>query len=528
MDIIKAFTNNTTEYKINISGTFEEPLFRASDIANILDLKSFHASIIDFDETEKILEKIETPGGKQDINFLTEKGLYKLLFRSRKPIANQFQNWVCDVIKEIRIHGKYELEKQLEEKNKQLELKDKENQSLKEEKEILMNSKEGTPLIYIYSTDARPEIKNPPLKIGSSEKLRGRIKPYNQTHPWGKIIYSINVNDTNISLKTIENWIHTLLKPFLIDKEMFNIGAEEAKYHIINTIHHIDLICNNNNEERQLKLKKLVESNTMIIKDLPNPKISTSNASTQTEDFEQQKIDKETEEKKNKSIFDKYITECCELNETFEVSDKIIQGHFRIWSGLNKKEIFHALLGYLKMKFLPIRLTKQDEENVVMGLRGVRIKEIEYKQKGFSDPEIFTFSATTFSPDAKILRSRLIDNYLKWKKRNDKIVNKPKDIKELEHFLNNCDYVLKSNVWTDHGNGSGYYGLNLKGESNYAKKVSSTAKKVKKRHIETHEVIDSWSTIVKAAEAEGISATKMSRSIKNKVKFKDYYYSVDD
>lgn len=525
MDIIKAFTNNTTEYKINISGTYEDPLFRTSDIANILDIKCVHTSTNEFNESERIYNKIETPGGKQDVSFLTEKGLYKLLFRSRKPIANEFQNWVCDVIKQIRINGKYELQKELEEKQKELENKEKEVELLKEEKEILMNSKEGTPLIYIYRSNDRDESAY--VKIGSSQKVRQRISSFN-SDAWGNILYTGHINQYNVKVTTIEHWIHALLTPYHIKNELFDIEAEEAKLHIINCINTLDLACIRNKEERQLKLKKIVDYSVMIIKDLPNPKISTCNASTQTEDFEQQKIDKETEEQKNKSIFDKYINECCELNETFEVSDKIIQGHFRIWSELNKKEIFHALLGYLKMKFLPIRLTKQDEEHVVMGLRGVRIKEIEYKQTGFSDPEIFIFSATTFLPDAKILRSTLIDNYLKWKKRNDKIVNKPKDIKELEHFLNNCDYVLKSNVWTDHGNGSGYYGFNLKGEANYQKKVSSTAKKVKKRDIETHSVIDSWSTIVKAAEAEGISATKMSRSIKNKVKFKDYYYSVDD
>ena len=237
---------------------------------------------------------------------------------------------------------------------------------------------------------------------------------------------------------------------------------------------------------------------------------------------------KETEERKNKSIFDKYIDECCELNESFEVSDKIIQGQFRIWSGLNKKEIFHALLGYLKTKFLPIRLNKQDDEQVVMGLRGVRIKEIEYKQTGFSDPEIFIFSAMTFAPDAKILRATLIDNYLKWKKRNNKIIDKSADIKELDHFLDKCEYVLRSNLHTAHGGGLGYYGINLKGEASYQKKFSSTAKKVKKKHIETHLILDSWSNIAKAAAAEGLSAAKMSRSIKNKVKFGDYYYSVDD
>ena len=47
------------------------------------------------------------------MNMLTEQGLYKLLFVSRKLIAKQFQKWVFNVIKEIRLKGKYDLEEQL-------------------------------------------------------------------------------------------------------------------------------------------------------------------------------------------------------------------------------------------------------------------------------------------------------------------------------------------------------------------------------------------------------------------------------
>lgn len=47
-----------------------------------------------------------TRGGLQDVTFLTEKGLYKILFKSRKPIAEKFQNWVCDVVKELCISDK--------------------------------------------------------------------------------------------------------------------------------------------------------------------------------------------------------------------------------------------------------------------------------------------------------------------------------------------------------------------------------------------------------------------------------------
>jgi prophage antirepressor-like protein len=121
MDIIKAFTTNNLHTNITIKGTHENPLFRASDIGLILDITYIHNSIKDFNENDKVTHTTFTPGGPQNVMFLTENGLYKLLFRSRKPIAETFQNWICEVIKEIRLKGKYELKQQLEEKDKIIE-----------------------------------------------------------------------------------------------------------------------------------------------------------------------------------------------------------------------------------------------------------------------------------------------------------------------------------------------------------------------------------------------------------------------
>jgi prophage antirepressor-like protein len=64
---------------------------------------------MDFDESEKVVHSMNTLGGTQEVTFLTEKGLYKVLFRSRKPIAQKFQNWVCEVVKEIRVTGIYNI-----------------------------------------------------------------------------------------------------------------------------------------------------------------------------------------------------------------------------------------------------------------------------------------------------------------------------------------------------------------------------------------------------------------------------------
>jgi len=115
MEVVKAFNSNELHTEIIIKGTIEEPLFRANDIATILEISNIRTTITDFDETEKVLTNSDTLGGNQQVSFLTEKGLYKVLFRSRKPIAEKFQNWVCEVIKEIRLKGQYKLNEEIKE-----------------------------------------------------------------------------------------------------------------------------------------------------------------------------------------------------------------------------------------------------------------------------------------------------------------------------------------------------------------------------------------------------------------------------
>ena len=114
MDIVKAFNTNELHTEIIIKGTHEDPLFRASDIGIILDISSIRSVIRQFNESEKVVHSMHTLGGTQDVTFLTEKGLYKILFKSRKPIAEKFQNWICEVIKELRLTGIFNLQKEVE------------------------------------------------------------------------------------------------------------------------------------------------------------------------------------------------------------------------------------------------------------------------------------------------------------------------------------------------------------------------------------------------------------------------------
>ena len=58
------------------------------------------------------------------------------------------------------------------------------------------------------------------------------------------------------------------------------------------------------------------------------------------------------------------------------------------------------------------------------------------------------------------------------------------------------------------------------------KLTSSTGKKVQKIEYNTGHVLCVWDTIAKAANDENMSASKMSRSIKNNTVVNDYYYKI--
>lgn len=63
------------------------------------------------DADEKGLSIVETPGGKQELNIVSEPGLYKLIGRSRKPEARRFDRFVRhEILPAIRRTGRFEIE----------------------------------------------------------------------------------------------------------------------------------------------------------------------------------------------------------------------------------------------------------------------------------------------------------------------------------------------------------------------------------------------------------------------------------
>ncbi len=85
-------------------------LWALADIGRALGFGNIHSSVNKLPESEKVLHILDTHGGKQEMLMVTEPGLYRLIFRSIKPSAQRFQNWVfTDVLPSIREKGSYQL-----------------------------------------------------------------------------------------------------------------------------------------------------------------------------------------------------------------------------------------------------------------------------------------------------------------------------------------------------------------------------------------------------------------------------------
>jgi prophage antirepressor-like protein len=74
MDILKAFELDGKDHNINILWENDKPLFRASEIGDILKITKIRNSISSFDDEEKVARTIITPGGRKETLFLIEMG----------------------------------------------------------------------------------------------------------------------------------------------------------------------------------------------------------------------------------------------------------------------------------------------------------------------------------------------------------------------------------------------------------------------------------------------------------------------
>jgi prophage antirepressor-like protein len=85
-----------------------KPYFRPGEVGKILELRNIHSIIKKYDDTEKKKLSVSTKNGTRDLIFLTENGLFCLIYRSnRNDVVGPFQRWVGNILTEIRTTGTY-------------------------------------------------------------------------------------------------------------------------------------------------------------------------------------------------------------------------------------------------------------------------------------------------------------------------------------------------------------------------------------------------------------------------------------
>lgn len=111
------YSDNFNGHALDVYGNLENPLFMARDIAEMIDYQKTTQGKYNTAKMLKMVDEDEKikgiPNSHTLINsgttvwFLTEQGLYEVLFQSRKPKAKEFKNWVKHILKEIRLKGYY-------------------------------------------------------------------------------------------------------------------------------------------------------------------------------------------------------------------------------------------------------------------------------------------------------------------------------------------------------------------------------------------------------------------------------------
>lgn len=84
-----------------------EVLFCGNDVAKALGYAVPRKAL--FDHCKGVLKRNAlTEGGEQEMSFIPESDLYRLVFRSKLPSADQFTDWVTsEILPSVRKHGAY-------------------------------------------------------------------------------------------------------------------------------------------------------------------------------------------------------------------------------------------------------------------------------------------------------------------------------------------------------------------------------------------------------------------------------------
>ena len=90
--------------ELNVYSSLDEPVFKAADIAMMLDYSAGNVwNLLGMcEEDEKLLLTMVVAGQKRQVSFVTERGLYNILEQSRKPLARKWRRVINNELIALR------------------------------------------------------------------------------------------------------------------------------------------------------------------------------------------------------------------------------------------------------------------------------------------------------------------------------------------------------------------------------------------------------------------------------------------
>lgn len=95
-------------YEVRVKMIDGKPFFCAKDVCDVLQLENVSKAVESLKNEQRAKITISYNRQGRQLLFVSEAGLYKLIFKSRTVEAQSFQEWVCEeVLPQIRETGEY-------------------------------------------------------------------------------------------------------------------------------------------------------------------------------------------------------------------------------------------------------------------------------------------------------------------------------------------------------------------------------------------------------------------------------------
>lgn len=266
-------TEHFDSFDVRVYGTTENPLFKMKEVGDILGLAQLKGRQFGVGEIE-YLALTDTLGRRQRFTVLTEKGLYKFIFLSRKPIALEFQERIFQMLKKLRLNCRKELEAIIEAQRALVE-QQKQDETVMDQ-ECTANERyveKG----YVYIMTSQRYAKNYIYKIGHTKDYSKRLYSLNCANVFSEdqlfLCYARLVYDP----KNIEALVHKLLSHARcnVNREFFALPLDYIRSLI-------DSVCSTYDKKFDLRdrpVKRLKNLDTDTDEGNAKVKITTDNDS---------------------------------------------------------------------------------------------------------------------------------------------------------------------------------------------------------------------------------------------------------